>query len=73
MSVLPVPEAEHLQLSVAHGDVQFAHAAALAAHCSVQTFGRTPDADWAADPIFNGNPGQLLRCDNTPAQIFGVR
>ncbi len=50
-----------------------AQKAALAAHCSVQTFGRTPDADWAADPIFNGNPWQLLRCDNTPAQIFGVR
>lgn len=50
-----------------------AQQAALAAACAVQTFGRSPDANWAAEPLFHRNVDKPQRCDNAPSQVFAVR
>ena len=50
-----------------------AQQAALAATCSVQTFGRVADADWSADSIYHNSMDKPLRCDNSPSQVFAVR
>ena len=49
-----------------------AQKAAIAAVCSVESFGRTSHADWSAEPIFHKSL-DALRCDSTPSQVFAVR